>query len=467
MMRLLLVFTALQGCGPSIEDSGEPATVLGPTEAFRAALQADGNQVRDGLLYFSTFENCCGPDANCLGNNPATPYGTYALPRLPEESVVPDYFEVWGQLPDPDLTRSYRLRPDEALVYIGSSPPSANYLGVHSYLVQRPTGFGGFTGIIGSLGATVNNNTVAADMAVAPDQIFDQPFVLLTTADLDVETRLRNLLISSGFDAKHIHNDRIAHDLTVMGLGEGSDTFGHIWRVAVDHDASASQAFRDDPGAVVLRVTPNVAQPIQNPHPTPVTLERGTGTHEGQWLQPMGRLRQAILDHNSQLALSQTLVVPSYFPSMECLEDGEFCHADTPDRFNWLTNPFLLDEPGEFVVVFGVNHERTGKATYANVALIEQAHQIGFAGFDSRQMVGSALFYLPNEPMVDDLYAYTLSRDCTAHPEPCVEIPSSCPGPPVGVSMRLNMRAYLEVESGTAPHEDEMVKDDVFIFRAP
>ncbi len=459
----------LTSCGRQTTVPGDSSTspVVDPVTQFRLDAEANGHTIRDGVLFFSTFDGCCDDGANCLGNNPGTPYGTYALPRLPDEAEARDYFAVWGELPDPNLTRAYRLRHDEALVYIGTTPPAANYIGLQSYLVQRPTAQGGYVGIVGSVGPVVNSVTIAADLDTTPDQIWDRPFILVTTADLAVETRIHSALVSAGFDSADIHHDRISYDRVQMGVGPEGDTFGHVWRVAVEHDEVAGQAFRDDPGGVLLRVTPDAEQPIQNPHIRPVALERGAGTDETAWQPALDALDQAIRERHSGMRAVDVWTSNNGPREFDCIEEEVLCNADTPDRLTWLTPFFQLDSSDDFVVAYGVNHEHTGKASYSSFVVIEEDHQIGFAGVNSREMPGSAAHYVPNEPLVDDLYAYTVSRDCSQHAEPCVEIPGTCPGAPVGDRIRLTMRAYLEQATGTGPDMAEMVGDRVIAFRAP
>ena len=59
-----------------------------PGEQVRALATAAGWTVQEGRWFFSTMEHCCQADANCIGNNPSTPYGTYALPPAPDQTVA-------------------------------------------------------------------------------------------------------------------------------------------------------------------------------------------------------------------------------------------------------------------------------------------------------------------------------------------------------------------------------------------
>jgi hypothetical protein len=184
---------------------------------------------------------------------------------------------------------------------------------------------------------------------------------------------------------------------------------------------------------------------------------RGSGTGEDAWQPAFDALEQAILA--AQPDSSHLIVegVPAFPPTLLCIDDEGGCKTDLRDRHAALTPYLSLDEPDELAVIYGVNHTRTGKALYANFALIEETHQFGFAGINNDEMIGSASFYLPDEPLADDLYAYTIARDCTGRPEACIEVPATCPGVPYGEQLRVTFRAYLEASTGAAPLASELI----------
>lgn len=79
-------------------------------------------------------------------------------------------------------------------------------------------------------------------------------------------------------------------------------------------------------------------------------------------------------------------------------------------------------------------------------------------------MIGTAREYLPDHPLVDDLYAITVARDCTGLPEPCIAVPYTCPGVPTEDYMLISFRAYLEPTTGAAPVESELLADRVIRY---
>jgi len=448
--------------GPD-DTSATADSASGPSlERLREALDATGHDVRDGGMYFSTYDGCCDDGAQCLGNNPATPYGTYTIPTLPDEAPTVDVLGPWGTLPDPSLTRSVHLRADEALVFIGTAPPEAAYFSLRSYQLAKTSEEGELVATLGSLGKSLNHQTVAADRGVPVADIWGEPLVVITTADQAVEARIRSTLVEAGYDPATIHVDRMTHSVLTMGLDEASDVFGVIWRTALPVDADAELAYRNDPGATLLRITPREPLAIEAPHPWPEFTRRGSGTGEGNWAQALTALEAAIFaaypDSDSVVRRGQ----PAFQPTLSCIDDAD-CAGDIRDRLARVADAFTL-EGDEFAVAFGVNHARTGKASYANVAAVESIHGIGLHGFHSEAMVGSARVYLPDEPLVDDLFAWMIRRDCTGQTVACVEIPTGCPGVETGDELRITFRAYLEPGTGVAPASWEMQPDKVIKF---
>ncbi len=466
MDRLFIATVLLAACSgtPRQVDTPSETDALEPIDELREALAQDGNAVVEGELAFATYEGCCDPSVTCFGNNPSTPYGTYAIPRIEGETPMDDLFEAWGTLQDPNLTRTFRLREDEALVMIGRTPPTARYLSIRSYLPVRVQPDGSLKTLLASLGPSLNNLVMASERGVEASEVWDQPLVVVTTADAAVEARMHELLEQAGFDPATIHDDRITHEVVQWDPSETSDPFFMLWRVAVDVDPGASEAYRRSPEATVFRVTPLTAGPAVDPHPWPDFKTRGSGIGEQAWQSAFDDLEQAIMDAHPNHA-PITLIGNIAFPeTLECIELDGGCKTDLRDRYSALAPYFSLDEPEDLAVVFGVNHARTGKGLYSNFALIDETHQMGFLGVNSDEMVGSARHYLPNEPLVDDLYAYTIARDCSGHEEPCLEVPTTCPGVPEGERMRLTFRTYLEPGTGAAPLPTEIIADRITRF---
>ena len=129
--------------------------------------------------------------------------------------------------------------------------------------------------VIGSLGPPLNHLAIAEERSTGVDALYEHPWVVVTTADGAIEERVVAALVASGIDPAIIHHDRIPHALVRMGLHEEADTVSVVFRIAVPEDSTAAAAYRQDPGATLLRLTPDGAEHVTDPHPVPVIPTRG------------------------------------------------------------------------------------------------------------------------------------------------------------------------------------------------
>jgi hypothetical protein len=428
-----------------------------PVAGARASLGARGFQVGDGALVFSTMEGCCERYANCWGNNPTTPYGAYAIPSPPGLAPRPDtLLDDFGPVPE-GLSRDFLLRPDEAIVWLGTVPPKAKYFGFRSLLGLRP----GFDHpVIGSLGAATNQLTLEAQRG---EPAWGQPIALVTTADAGVEAEVIDALVAGGWAREHIATDRIA-PVVNMGLSASEDdSFFTTMRVAVYEDPAAGAAWEEDPG-VVWRLTPESPRGLA-PHGMPALPSRGSGTDESEWRGARDALEAAVVAHFEAIGSVQVShILPYWRETLACIDSGSSCAGDIRDRFVGISPYFVLPAEDDVLVAFGINHERAGKASYSSVSIQTIENQRGIASVTSAEMVGSARPFL-DHPLVDDLYVALFARDCSPYAGMvCVEVPWDCPGGPADEVLKITARAYLEPATGAAPIETEMIGDKVLLL---
>ena len=117
------------------------------------------------------------------------------------------------------------------------------------------------------------------------------------------------------------------------------------------------------------------------------------------------------------------------------------------------------------MIIYGVNHEATGKATYSNCVVYGLQYLNGVASIDSREYQGSADDYLPGHPQAQYLYAWKIARDSNGDLH-CLEVPA---GPQrYGISpddkIILLVRAYLEKATKVGPAHNELCMDRVIRF---
>ena len=191
-----------------------------------------------------------------------------------------------------------------------------------------------------------------------------------------------------------------------------------------------------------MRVTPNQQLAEQlgaDPERVPVLRVRGTGQTEMDLYPALKQLRQAILDRHVGKPYKE--LDTHVFTAMP--RDGREVVAEKPyvglqrdiqvlgvtrDTNYLATYPtFMLRENvNEFVIVYGVNHQATGKATYASVgAYADWDRWFGIGTKLSTEFGDSARDYLPvaqfPDPDIDMLYAIKVARNCMGE-DHCLQI---------------------------------------------
>lgn len=472
MLRACLALLLVAGCArdpdpvdPGDDDDSElpdtaPPDTAVSTPTLEDHLRAAGFGVSAGLFAYSNLDGCCDPGANCWGNNPSTPYGIPSLPPSPGQPFEDhDLLVNLGSLPASGTSRTFRLRRDEAMVVVGRLPPRAKYLSYRTYVGER---FGQNIPVIGSLGPSLNNLVIAETMGT--DDIWGEPFAFVTTMDADIERRVHDALLAAGLAPHQIHDDRIPPAVVRPGAHVDSDTFFALMRVAVYDDPDAGAAHQASPDYTVLRLTPQGYTPLTDPHPWPTFPARGTGVTEEPWREARDALEAAIEaawpDHDAVVAQTE----PYWIDTVACVGSGENCTGDIRDRFVALLPAMMLPDDETFAVIYGVNHERTGKASYSSASVQTVIRQTGLESLTSVDMPGTAAHFLPDHPQRDDLYAVVVARDCSGHAARCIEVPSVCPGPTYDEPVKITIRAYLEPATATAPLPTEMLGDRVMRF---
>jgi hypothetical protein len=125
----------------------------------------------------------------------------------------------------------------------------------------------------------------------------------------------------------------------------------------------------------------------------------------------------------------------------------------------------LGNDANEFIIVYGVNHVATGKATYSNVALYGADAWNGVGTVTYMDFNGSAEEYLPDNPNAKYLYVYKLARNCEGDPY-CYEIPYNAKGYGIDLDqpIMIGWRLYLENATKTGPSYSEIVYDRAMKF---
>jgi hypothetical protein len=274
-----------------------------------------------------------------------------------------------------------------------------------------------------------------------------------------------------------------------MGLENNSDTFAIYIRPTLFQDQQAGSNYINKPPATIFRITPNESTKL-DPYNYPELRVRGTGKTEFDLTDDLEQLREAILNEYGNLTATE---LPTSIPILggsDAIQRG--INADIPDNdacYLWSINqsvsqqtppffdvsktwPFLRDQAvtlgndsNEFIIIYGVNHVATGKATYENFApyasnSIKGSGMIGDSDFNA-----TAEAYLPDNPNAKYLYVYRIARHANGDPH-CFEVPYGPGAYGIGADEPLFIfwRAYLEKATKTGPSYSEIVYDRAIKF---
>jgi hypothetical protein len=465
----------------------------GDVERFKAELSKDGFDFQNGKLTpLSPADLFCAKVLpSCYGNNHDTPYLAYVLPPAPGQTT-PNTFP-W----------TYRLREDEAIVFVGKTPPPATYYSYRSYLAAHPVGKDAVPPVhrvYASLGDMVNNFTLQTP---DPKNPFNQPIMLITAADKGVEVRIRSAAQRAGYSTRIMNSDIIPPNLANMGIEAGDDEFTFLHRIAFFKDEKQKEAYmQPDPvivdgkliqppyepnsRGVVLRITPQKGkEPKPDPYPVPPLRVRGTGdTNEFQYVPDLRSLRQSILDkykggsYQAQDLTTSVWITEGYDGIQRNLD----VLGETRDTLYLRTDSIDLGKD-DFLMLYGVVHALTGKATYSNFNIYtddpvpdqlpwEVNILLGFLSANSEQSVeskeglkGSALPWIKGQPNADKLYAWKIARDCKGEAF-CLQIPEQPCERMTYNKIFAVFRLYIEPKTLVGPVPQEVLYDRGIYFKA-
>ncbi len=486
--------------GASLTFAGEPEARL---KAFRKDLARKGFVVQDGILDFPEILGmCCACKLpSCFANNPSSPYGLAVLPPAPDQSPsVPNPYSEWftenHTYPD-GFSWFWRLRPDEAVVFIGTTPPRMKYFGFTAYLYDRyhplpqpppacqadtfvrPAPLSSYNRIplFASLGDTVNHMTVRTS-GDAPNP-FGRNVVFILAADKNIEARVRRALLDAGYPKSILNTIVIPPDIARLGVESVSDTLTFVLRMATDQNLDD---YKKAPRAL-LRISPSTPVPSSSlvPLETPRLRVRGIGKTETRLLPAVDALGRAIVAAYPGYD-AKPIYTTNWYEGYNCIENGQNCLGDNrdtpyiPPSFNPVTARLtqeddMILQPGEFLVAYGVNHVATKKAVYANIAVLGWNHKASPAVIDDSEMAGTAEYFLgasADPATADMLYAWKITRldGCTGDDTPnCREIDTSClHGVGADEPMAIVFRAYLEKKTKVGAAYGEIVIDRILKF---
>ena len=216
---------------------------------------------------------------------------------------------------------------------------------------------------------------------------------------------------------------------------------------------------------VGIKVTPKSAVKL-DPFPAPELRVRGTGKTEIDLQPALEELRKAILAKYSGLAAKELKTYVWLSESYDAVQTETYVAGESRDTVYLRSDTLTLgDDRDEFVIVYGVNHAATGKATYANCNFYGEAAWNGVTGIYNPEYAGSAEQYLPGNPLAKYLYVCKFARSCGSE-KTCIAVPT---GPKAhGVALDepafIGFRAYMEPATRVGPAYTELLYDRVIKF---
>ncbi|MFP5212504.1 MAG: hypothetical protein ACLGPL_03920 [Acidobacteriota bacterium] len=424
---------------------------------FKTALEQDDFSVKTGKFIKLDFgELCCkGIIPSCNANNFGAPYILGLVPRIQGEA-------------ERTVPFNFRMRPDEAVVFIGPTPPPCRYYSYISFLYSRYSESDQMTKrIFASVTDPMNDLLVKT----GSDSIggFNKNVIVIYAADANIATRVRHAALASGFAGNFINTYTISPSFMKLGVDAKGDEFGVGLRTALFDNPSEGSLYQSNPGIVLYRVTPNkvTAPEALRPLPTPNRRVRGTGKTEMDLQPALDELRQAILNRYTPALKAEELHTTHWLEdSYTAIQDETNDLGESSDALYLKTKETigLSDDPDDFLIVYGVNHESSNKCTYYNLNVYEACKLCGIGSVYSPDLKGTAWDYISGIN-ANKLYAYKVARNCNGEAH-CLEVKTgSCPdGVPLDAKLFVGFRQYVEPATKVGPSPAEILYDRVIKF---
>ena len=442
---------------------------------FQNALKRDGFDVTPGAAeIFNPAADYCAEKpgvTSALYNNRA-PYLHLLVPKLAQTQETQQ------------LVESFQLRPDEAVVLIGPTPPSVKYFGYYAFLSTRflytkefPDGKR--TELLGNLGDTVNNATVKT-LGSTP---FDRTVALIFTPDKGTDARIREALLRAGYPEAIMNTLVFPASMLNLGHTATADELLIAMRIGPsDHQAAVDSYVQDAQETLkVFRVTPRT-EAVADPFKVPRLRVRGTGRTEMDRMNKMDKLRQGIIEANPGLSftdITKLLSKPNFYEGNDYIQRYHVAFGNSRDVL-WLSAGYLPEfeandvitlADGEFLMVYGPNHVATGKAAYMNFSVYaSEEGQVSIGQVSDDHLSGTARFFLPTDPDADLMYAYKISRSCGVGESNCLTLSiDNCERVTIDQNTKLGLifRMYLESATRVGPPYAEILYDRVIKFSPP
>ncbi len=393
---------------------------------------------------------------NCYGNNPSAPYVIPVVKPWPQEYVDPAMQNAYGRT-RPGYSSTYRLDPREAIVFFGTMPPPARYMGLQTWVAttgwvseESPWDEAAYDQFAARAGAltqylfgtvpgnqsrvqslsSIDNNINNVVMQNQSGRPWDQIRYFVVTPDQAMDDVVRGALTALGVDSGAIFTEGIPQafqgaPVGPLGLDATAAEFTTFLRYSDADDQRAADAWRANLPLSVLRVREQPSSPRPAVPYDPVLAEARTAVDEvgdADLTAGLATLVDAVVARAGSdpwtLGLEREEQMIDLLNELgqfgpDCRAIGMNCLGDNQDASYFLVKPVPLDTGKVYAIVSTLATE-TGNGTYVGLSVNDASLLKGVANLSDGDLLGSASSYAAEVPDAQKFFVHFFSRDCDA-----------------------------------------------------
>ncbi|KAH3764387.1 hypothetical protein Pelo_3763 [Pelomyxa schiedti] len=375
-------------------------------------------------------------------------YGLYNLSR---SIMLWDEYPIWRQL------------GNEAIIFVGCTPPPARYFGWRSYLLSDPLIRSPFTRGVDpvpwtALGDVLNQFVMETTQGT---NSFSSTMAVVTVADGTTESVIKQAFLDNGFP--YVNSDNMPGQYIEFGLESPSDTFLMENRVSCFIDSDQGAYYLNTTAPIYL-VRPPSTQGL-NLYPLLEYRSTETGMDESYLESSLDQLASQVEQYwnNKRYRLVSTTLM-EWKPEnwTDCLINHEFCGGISTDAtYGHLPRPLIenyFDSSSDrFYVFVGISHYNAGRrAQYTSLELYNAMYVQVAGASDVAYNLSARAYEPPDVSYADQMFAVRFARRCDDDAATfCVEVREDAL--PDGDKFMAWSRAYLSPYSYTQPDPDEIL----------
>ncbi|MFK5968662.1 MAG: T9SS type A sorting domain-containing protein [Candidatus Marithrix sp.] len=433
--------------------------IIPEASALAKSLQDNGYLVRQAGIDLTNAITICnaGYAPDCNGNNAGF---SYIIINMPPASNYDSLLSA------PTV---YNIRNDEAIIVIGRTPPKCKYFSFRSYLTGRYFSTPNITikKIYASLGDATSCYSMNEDIPLS--EMFERNFAIISVADSNIAYRSKQLILeNTSIPDSNIYFDIIPADIYRFGFSQDADQGNFLHRVSIFENDSAGTAYVNNPTLEVLRVTPETPN-IPIFLSTPALTSRISGINEFYLNENFEYFEQALFnEYNSDYDIS--FLYPSVWlmEGYQAIQQTANVLGEVRDALYIRTESFNFYED-DIIVVYGVNHTKTGKAVYTNVSCYRDILYAGFGGIKNNQYEKTARKYFADTLVADYFYTYKFTRDTIPNDTNVFIVPQDTANNLMGINYGdlafMGFRAYIDTSTNVGPSPQEVIYSRAMVLR--